>query len=402
MKLKSIYTFFCLSLFAANVFAVGGAEMTLGQELRSCANDREMLRQKIADSRDAISFTLAPDVSEWEEGSGEKKLNVTAPGTLKELLGEEMLTVESLTLTGTLSESDVTTLWQASLNGKLAVINLTDATIEENRIADSAFWHAEDQIVDDNGSGFVSIWYPKLKTIKFPETLEEIGKDAFSYCHALEEITLPSALREIGKYCFYNCTSLSNPALNFPEGITEIHEGTFQYCQKLAGEVSFPSSLRKIENFAFYSTRFTDIHFSEGLEEIGMQALIGCYNLKSIVFPASLKKLGEESCGNWISLEKAYCAASIPPVCEGNPFGDGMQTPVLYVPEGTASLYAVAAGWDFFKTIIDTEPIPGASLNGISKTDLIPDSRIFNLNGIEITEPEIGKIYIKGGKLIKF
>lgn len=48
----------------------------------------------------------------------------------------------------------------------------------------------------------------KFTSLKLPENLTFIGKDAFAYCSSLEEIVIPSKVTEIGDYAFYNCTNL--------------------------------------------------------------------------------------------------------------------------------------------------------------------------------------------------
>lgn len=49
-----------------------------------------------------------------------------------------------------------------------------------------------------------------LKSVEIPETVTEIGGDAFSNCHSLSEVTLPSKLISLGESAFFNCSSLTS------------------------------------------------------------------------------------------------------------------------------------------------------------------------------------------------
>ena len=50
----------------------------------------------------------------------------------------------------------------------------------------------------------------KIKTIKFPETLVEIGNSGFSGCKELKEVVIPSKVEIIGEYAFAGCTQLKD------------------------------------------------------------------------------------------------------------------------------------------------------------------------------------------------
>lgn len=57
-------------------------------------------------------------------------------------------------------------------------------------------------------------------------------------------------------------------------------------------EVSFPASLRLIDDYAFcYQTKLTSIHFEEGLEYIGDSAFRNCNAAGDVIVPASVKTI---------------------------------------------------------------------------------------------------------------
>ena len=139
-------------------------------------------------------------------------------------------------------------------------------------------------------------------------------------------------------------------------------------------------------------------------------------SLEQIVFPATLKLLGQESFSYIPELKRIYCMATEPPVCEEStlnpgdtPFGD--YEPVLhlsthndipvYVPVGTADKYRNAWGWDHFTNIIETDNLPTA-IHDVTTERSDAKSSIYDLNGRKVTSPLKGQVYIKNGKKIIF
>jgi len=49
---------------------------------------------------------------------------------------------------------------------------------------------------------------PKLKTVKLPRQLKIIDNNAFNYCKALETVEIPEGTIHIGRHAFYDCLSL--------------------------------------------------------------------------------------------------------------------------------------------------------------------------------------------------
>ena len=92
-----------------------------------------------------------------------------------------------------------------------------------------------------------------------PESITEIGANAFHQCSALSSIVIPDNVTILGKDAFWNCRSLTEIILG--NGLTSINEGTFQNCVKL-----------------------TTIIMSRNVKTIGRGAFNGCQNLSVIYF----------------------------------------------------------------------------------------------------------------------
>lgn len=85
-----------------------------------------------------------------------------------------------------------------------------------------------------------------------------------------------------------------------PEGVTEIEFGAFDGCSSLTGNLSLPSTLKKIGGGAFRECKFTcNLILPEGLEIIDNSAFWGCDNLYGeLHLPSSLKTLKESAFGS--------------------------------------------------------------------------------------------------------
>lgn len=122
-----------------------------------------------------------------------------------------------------------------------------------------------------NKAGTVLIECPAgLKTIRIPQGVTRIGKNAFFGCTSLTSINIPEKVTSIGSYAFQNCISLT--VINIPQGVTSIEDYTFYNCRCL-NKISIPEGVTTISERAFYccsglttitfNSAITDIYYSE-------------------------------------------------------------------------------------------------------------------------------------------
>ena len=98
--------------------------------------------------------------------------------------------------------------------------------------------------------------------IELPESLTEIGMDAFFNCISINNIIIPSKIEAINVYTFYNCTSLTN--IELPDGLQTIGVSSFQYCTSLE-EIYIPRSVNNIASTAFGNcTNLNNIEVASG------------------------------------------------------------------------------------------------------------------------------------------
>lgn len=235
---------------------------------------------------------------------------VTEPGTLAEVIGDRLNSIDEIAVRGLIGEADFATLWQASFEGKLKVVDLSKAYAVGDVVPANAFYHQDVQM-DPVSYRVKSI---ALEKLLLPQGITEIGEAAASYCSNLEKVNFSTPLKKIGSGAFFGCTSLEMEQLVFPEGLEEIGNTAFHYLPALTGEVVLPATLKSIGsdafsssgitkvtfngpvfigNNAFSTTKLTSVELPDGCtfsEFSGGQFRL-CYNLTDVKLPADLKAI---------------------------------------------------------------------------------------------------------------
>lgn len=124
-------------------------------------------------------------------------------------------------------------------------------------------------------------------------TIVIIPKGLCADCSALTSVKFSDNLTQIQDYAFNNCYKLTT--LQFPNTLTYIGSYAFENIgfQNDAISIVFPSSLKRVDNWAFAYAKLKEITFNNGLEEIGDYAFTSSYStVTTITFPNSLKTLG--------------------------------------------------------------------------------------------------------------
>ena len=139
-----------------------------------------------------------------------------------------------------------------------------------------------------------------VTSVEIPNTVIEIGSNAFRSCKNMTTFTLPNSVTNVGYNAFYNCSGLTEPIYNdtwfvkLPSGTTEytIPEG-IQYIASRAfnssiTSVSIPNSVTTIEKEAFYNcTSLVSVTIPESVTSIGKLAFFYCTNLTTFNFNAT-------------------------------------------------------------------------------------------------------------------
>ena len=130
-----------------------------------------------------------------------------------------------------------------------------------------------------------------IESIDIPDSVKEIQDCAFDGCSSLKEISF-SAVEKMGMHCFDCCESLEKAVIKGT--ITELPEGTFSGCWSLKDAV-LPETITQIGRESFAGSGIETILLPDAVESIGMQAFMGCDNLKSIKLPGKLQSIGNNA-----------------------------------------------------------------------------------------------------------
>ena len=175
--------------------------------------------------------------------------------------------------------------------------NLTEITLPEGtlEVPDYAFYDSR-----------------SLHSCILPNSVLHLGKEAFTSCHSLQTINLPSNLYSIGEeaFGFSDLGSIDIPAtvrflgeglfqdtsinsVVIPEGVTKIHDITFNSCGHLQTVVS-PQTITEIGDMAFTNCHtLVSINIPD-VEYIPNSCFRYNLALKTIHLPQSVKQIHEE------------------------------------------------------------------------------------------------------------
>ena len=201
----------------------------------------------------------------------------------------------------------------------------------------------------DNRSASVNYygWTPWLESkqssimVTIGDEITHIGKNAFYHCDNLADLIMPASV-SFGIQAFSGCTGIKNVLLTkgtgvmpyygytgdtqysstpwnvskqsgitvtIEDGVTNIGENAFKYCDSLSS-IFIPDSVKTIDTYAFYGcTELVNISMS-GVTNIGEEAFFNCYKLTSILLPDSLTNIGEKAFSDCSKLTSITMPAS--------------------------------------------------------------------------------------------
>ena len=204
-----------------------------------------------------------------------------------------------------------------------------------------SYWHLEELVIPSEVDGikvtgienYFMAGNQYIKEVYLPDSIEWIGKEAFSECSSLTNITIPDSVTSIGYETFYRCSSLTN--ITIPDSVTWIEDRTFEHCSSLTS-ITIGDSVTSIGDYAFYCcSSLTSIVVSEGnnvydsrnncnaiietstntlilgcnttvipdgVTSIGYEAFCVCSSLTSITIPDSVMSIEERAFSGCSSL----------------------------------------------------------------------------------------------------
>ena len=207
----------------------------------------------------------------------------------------------------------------------------------------------------------------ELTSIVVPNSVTEIGQEAFGNCPGLTSIVVESGNPRFDSR--NNCNAIIETTDNeliagckntiIPNSVTKIGNFAFGACVSLTSIV-IPNSVTEIGHYAFYSCdSLTSIDIPNSVIEIGYGVFYDCIDLTSIVIPNSVTSIGDNAFCNCWRLADVYCyIADLSNVSSGNrtfysnSYGYSGRT--LHVLQGMADAYRADENWyPYFGQIVE-------------------------------------------------
>ena len=157
-----------------------------------------------------------------------------------------------------------------------------------------------------------------LAAVTFPNTLNSIGEYAFESTK-LETVDLSNTqITSLPNGSFYNCQQLNDVKL--PIALTDIGERAFY--QSTIASITFPSSLQKIDAWAFQYTKLTNVVIPTKTGHIGDGAFSDNANVNTVVVNGLECYLAVSAFANCPTLTDVYITSDKEPNAEryGYPF----------------------------------------------------------------------------------
>ena len=236
--------------------------------------------------------------------------------------------------------------------------------------------------------------YDSNRHYVIPETVEEIGDEAFYRSYSMEQVTIPSSLKQMGEQVFADSPKLKKAVINSPM----IGKGQFRICNNLE-IIEIGDSLREIGAYAFhkcpalwyirmpkanahfraidgvlYSADTTALalypckHDGEEFvlpEEVNTlrSSSLRAVNLRKLVLPKGLSQIENELFGGYYLgnddtplLDTIVAPMMSVPATQGNPFNllNQAQTVLLVPCDSLAAIYRANNTWKGFNIQVDS------------------------------------------------
>lgn len=157
--------------------------------------------------------------------------------------------------------------------------------------ADNGNFEVENQ---SDGTVYVTAIKNKESKVTIPaeiggKTVSGIGTDAFRADKTVTEVVLPDSVKYIGVSAFQEASNLTKINLG---KVKTIKKNAFRQTKLLSADIS---SVTKLEEYAFASSRLTSIVIPNTLTKIEKSTFSSCTALFSVQLPESVKKIGENA-----------------------------------------------------------------------------------------------------------
>ena len=166
--------------------------------------------------------------------------------------------------------------------------------------------------------------------------MQTIEEAAFCHCVKLKELTLPETLREIGRDAFRNCAELVLSAP--PAKAVTLGLGAFDGCRAL----SDPNGLVAVNGVLYDAFSVSeDLTIPSDIHTVGIRALAEQENLCSVVIPSTVQRIYPFAFASCPNLRKITLCEGIPQI-DGLAFATCTALACIEIPESVKKISAMA------------------------------------------------------------
>jgi hypothetical protein len=302
------------------------------------------------------------------------RMEVTA-GNLKTMLVNQLSTITSLTLSGTIDARDFKTM-----RDEMSILT----NIDLSRVKITSYYGNEGTIDTNNnlypangipGFAFYNqntyLGKSGLKSVILPLSATTIGNFAFNCCSDLTTLDIPLLVTNIGAFAFNRCTGLS--IFNIPASVNSISNGAFGYINGKITVHENNTTYFAIDDILFNKNRTELIQcpisktgeyvIPSSVNLIGESAFGFCMGLTKITISSSVKTIRQQAFYMCENLNSIYALPLLPVDLNSSLYifwGVDKKLCTLYVPYGSKQAYQSASVWKDFTNVVE---MPGFKLS---------------------------------------
>lgn len=239
-----------------------------------------------------------------------------------------------------------------SITIPLNLKNVGSSAFEECTGLRTLVWNAI-RMDNESNLGYLNASY--IQNVEFGNQVERIPNSLCSGMNLLMQITIPQSVKEIGDNAFRGCVSLTE--IIIPNAVESLGHNAFYECRNLS-QVVFNEGLQNIGNYVFYGcSSLTNVVLPTTLETLGGNSFVGCSNLTTVQLPASMRSIGANAFARLEKLVSVTCVGDKKEITKLGTMGvkafyDCYGLKELQIPEGIRAIGSQAVGFNFDLTTI--------------------------------------------------
>ena len=194
--------------------------------------------------------------------------------------------------------------------------------------------------------------------IEIPNSVTNIGNEAFGLCYSLRSVSIPNSVTNIG-YAAFVATPLKSVII--PSSVVSIGDAAFNGCEELMsiivenGNMVYDSRnncnaiIETSTNKLIRGCKNTII--PETIITIGNQSFSGCITMESIFIPSSVINIEYDAFASCVSLKSVKCFSEDVPALGSRAFEYCPSNMAIYVPSVSLEAYKSKEPWSNYNIL---------------------------------------------------